>query len=482
MNINFPKKIIPVILSGGSGKRLWPLSRTTLPKQYLKLNIDSNYTLLQDTYLRLQDIEGIQSPLIICNQEQRFIVAEQMRQLNIEPKSILLEPFGRNTAPAITLSALSALDENKDSILLILPADHKIKNHIKFVQAVKEGLKFVNNGRIVAFGVLPKSPETGYGYIESKEEISEKNISSEIKKFIEKPTQVVAKKLFKDKHFSWNSGILLVKASTIIHELKKYSPQIVEICQESIKGLIKDLNFQRINPEKFEKCPKISIDKAIMEKTSIGTVINLDAGWNDLGSWKSLWEDSSKDNYKNTLKGKTYIKDVKNSYLRSESRLLVGLGLENLLIIETDDSVLVANKDNINCLKDLINDLEEEKFEEICLNKKTHRPWGHYLNLINTKHWQVKKLEINPGECISLQKHIFRSENWIVVKGNAKVEINEKVLFLKKNESIYVPSGSKHRLSNPGKTSLIVIEVQSGSYLGEDDIIRFEDKYRRSND
>ena len=247
-------------------------------------------------------------------------------------------------------------------------------------------------------------------------------------------------------------------------------------------GLIKDLNFQRINPEKFEKCPKISIDKAIMEKTSLGPVINLDAGWNDLGSWKSLWEDSSKDNYKNTLKGKTYIKDVKNSYLRSESRLLVGLGLDNLFIIETDDSVLVANKDNINCLKDLINDLEEEKFEEICLNKKTHRPWGHYLNLINTKHWQVKKLEINPGECISLQKHNFRSENWIVVKGNAKVEINEKILFLKKNESIYVPSGSKHRLSNPGKTSLIVIEVQSGSYLGEDDIIRFEDKYRRSND
>ena len=482
MNINLPQKIIPVILSGGSGKRLWPLSRTTLPKQYLKLNNSSDYSLLQDTFIRLQDIEDIQPPLIICNQDQRFIVAEQMRQLNIDPKSILLEPFGRNTAPAITLSALSALDENEDSILLILPADHKIKNHIKFTKAIKEGLRYVLNGRIVAFGVLPRSPETGYGYIESKEEISEKNISSEIKKFIEKPSHSVAKKLFKDKHFSWNSGILLVKASTIINELKKYSPKVVEICQESMRGLIKDLNFQRINSVKFEKCPGISIDKAVMEKTTLGTVINLDAGWNDLGSWKSLWEDSSQDNNKNTLRGKTFIKDVKNSYLRSESRLLVGLGLDNLFVIETDDSVLVANKDNINSFKDLINDLDEEKFEEIYVNKKTHRPWGHYLNLINEENWQVKKLEINPGECISLQKHSFRSENWIVVKGNAKVEINEEIFFLKKNESVYVPSGSKHRLSNPYKTSLIVIEVQSGSYLGEDDIIRFEDKYRRSND
>ena len=473
------RNLIPIILSGGVGSRLWPLSRSAFPKQYLRLDEETKNTLLQETYIRLKGLKNLNNPIIVCNEEQRFIAAEQMRQIKVEPIKILLEPFGRNTAPAITLAALIASEIENDPILLILSADHKIKNKDSFKKAIEEGVIFAENGRLVAFGIQPNTPETGYGYIESEKEISDKSRFSNIKRFIEKPTKDIAEKFIKNKYFSWNSGIFLFKASTILNELLKYEPDIFDICKKSLKNSSLDLNFRRIDKTFFNSCPNKSIDVAVMEKTNLGTVVKLDAGWDDLGSWKSIWENSKKDQHQNSLKGKTFIKDVKNSYLRSENRLLVGFGLENLVIVETDDTVLVANKDSLNSMKDLIVELERENFEEIKINKRVHRPWGHFTSLIKEENWQVKRLIINSGESLSLQKHNFRAENWIVLKGIAKVELDEKIYFLNPNESIYIPKGAKHRLSNTHKKTLEIIEVQIGSYLGEDDIIRFKDKYKR---
>ncbi len=473
------RNLIPIILSGGVGSRLWPLSRSAFPKQYLRLDEETQNTLLQETYIRLIGLKNLNNPIIVCNEEQRFITAEQMRQIKVEPIKILLEPFGRNTAPAITLAALIASEIENDPILLILSADHKIKNRDSFKKAIEEGVIFAENGRLVAFGIQPNTPETGYGYIESEKEISDKSRFSNIKRFIEKPNKDIAEKFIKNKYFSWNSGIFLFKASTILNELLKYEPDIFDTCKKSLKNSSLDLNFRRIDKTFFNSCPNKSIDVAVMEKTNLGTVVKLDAGWDDLGSWKSIWENSKKDQHQNSLKGKTFIKDVKNSYLRSENRLLVGFGLENLVIVETDDTVLVANKDSLNSMKDLIVELERENFEEIKINKRVHRPWGHFTSLIKEENWQVKRLIINSGESLSLQKHNFRAENWVVVKGIAKVEIDEKIYFLNPNESIYIPNGAKHRLSNTHKKTLEIIEVQIGSYLGEDDIIRFKDKYKR---
>lgn len=473
--------ILPIILSGGVGSRLWPLSRSSYPKQYLKLDEDSKNTLLQETYLRLKGIDNLNNPIIVCNEEQRFIAAEQMRQIKVDPITILLEPFGKNTASAVALSALIASEYENDPVLLILSADHKIKNNESFKETIKQGVFFAQSGRLVAFGIKPNSPETGYGYIESEEGISDEVKFSNIKRFIEKPNKELAEEYFKDRKFSWNSGIFLFKASTIINELKKFEPEIIDICKKSLAKRIIDLNFRRIDSEFFKYCPSKSIDIAVMEKTNIGTVLKLDAGWDDLGSWKSVWDNSKKDHNNNSLKGKTFIKDVKNSFIRSENRLIVGLGIENVLVIETDDAVLIANKNSHQSIKELVSELERENFEEIKFNKKVHRPWGHFTSLIKEENWQVKRLKIYPHESLSLQMHNFRAENWVVVKGVAKVEINNEIRFLNPNESIYVPIGAKHRLSNTSNIALEIIEVQIGTYLGEDDIIRFEDKYKRKD-
>ena len=472
-------KILPVILSGGKGTRLWPLSRASYPKQYLAMDQANKYTFLQSTVLRLNGIKNIQSPLIVCNEEQRFVVAEQMRSINVIPESILLEPFGKNTAPAIALSALMAIKKGYDPILLVLPSDHKIEDIGSFQKKIEEGIILASKGSLLTFGIVPKSSETQYGYIKSKEEICKTNKSSNIVNFIEKPNKEIAEKIFKDKTYTWNSGIFLFKASTILKELNKFVPEIVQTCTKSLEGIQKDLDFQRINSNFFKSCPEIAIDVAVMEKTSSGKVIPLDAGWNDLGSWKSVWEDAAKDINQNAFYGKVFAKDVKNSYLRSENRLLVGFGLRDLCVVETDDSVLIANKESLESMKELISELKDQNFKEIAFNQRVHRPWGHYTSIMKGKNWLVKKLVINSMESLSLQMHKHRSENWVVVKGVAKVEIENKVSFLNVNESTYVPIGAKHRLSNPYKETLILIEVQSGTYLGEDDIIRFEDKYRR---
>ena len=472
-------KILPVILAGGKGTRLWPLSRSTYPKQYLAINKASKNTFLQDTVLRLHGIKNILSPLIVCNEEQRFVVAEQMRVINIFPESILLEPFGKNTAPASALSALIATKNNYDPILLILPSDHKIENIDIFQKKISEGIELAQQGSLITFGIVPKSSETQYGYIESKEDICKTNKSSDIVNFIEKPNKVIADKLFMNSKYTWNSGIFLFKASTVLKELNAFVPEIVEICIKSLEGIGKDLNFQRINHKYFKKCPDIAIDVAVMEKTKLGKVIPLDAGWNDLGSWKSVWEDSEKDINENTFCGNVYAKDVKNSYFRSEDRLLVGFGIKDLCVVETDDTVLIAGKESLKSMKELICELEDQNVKELTSKQKVHRPWGNYTTIMRGETWLVKRLVINPMESLSLQMHKHRSENWVIVKGVAKVEIENKVSFLNVNESTYVPIGAKHRLSNPEEETLVLIEVQSGDYLGEDDIIRFEDKYRR---
>lgn len=478
---NAKTEIIPVILSGGSGSRLWPLSRETYPKQYLNLNEKNNYSLLQNTFLRLKGLKNLKDPIIISNQEQRFIVAEQMRQINVKPHSIMLEPIGKNTAPAIALAALKAMDKNIDPTLLVLSSDHKIDDDSNFRKVIEDGLLISNNQRIVTFGIVPYGPETGYGYIKSYEELSENNPSSIIEKFVEKPNLKLAEQFVKDKHYVWNSGIFLFKASVFLKELEKFEPDILKICSRAIKKGLKDLDFFRINQEIFKECPNKPIDIAVMEKTNLGSVLTLKAGWDDIGSWKSVWKNSKKDDFGNAQRGKVIIENSKNCYLRSEGRLIVGIKLKNLIVVETNDAILISHLDSTQKVKQIVKKLNKSNLKEGKNNKKNYRPWGNFTSIEEGVSWQVKRLEINPKASISLQMHYQRSEHWVVVSGTAKVEIDDTVRLLKENESAYIPLGSKHRLSNPFEIPLILIEVQSGEYLGEDDILRFEDIYGRTS-
>ena len=471
--------IIPVILCGGSGTRLWPLSRQSFPKQFLSLTSNNKDSLLQKTIERISSLKNISSPILICNEEHRFLVAEQMRGINIKNCSILLEPLGRNTAPAIAISALKALDKNDDPILLILSSDHEILNKEKFINTLNAGINYAEKEKLVTFGIVPTSPETGYGYIKAARPFTEILEGIDIKEFLEKPDLKTAKELIEDKRFTWNSGIFMFKAKTIIKEIEKFSPDIIKYCKESLKQSRKDLDFIRLEKMSFEKCPNISIDCAVMEKTKKGTVLPLDANWNDIGSWQSVWEVSNKDKNGNFTKGKTIIKNTKNCYLSSEARLLVGIGLEDLIVVETNDAILVSNKSESQKVKEIVKILKDKKIPEGLKHSKIYRPWGHYKSIVEEERWQVKLIEVKSGEKLSLQMHHHRSEYWIIVRGTAEVEVDDKTKILTENESIYIPLGSKHRLTNPGKIPLALIEVQSGSYVGEDDIVRFEDKYGR---
>ena len=473
------EQIIPVILCGGLGSRLWPLSRESFPKQFISI-FSKNISLLQSTANRSKKIKNVEDPILICNEAHRFIVAEQMREINIQPQSILLEPFGKNTAPAITLAALKSLERYKDPTILVLSSDHIFKNETTFLKSIISGKIFSDDNKLVTFGIIPKEPHTGYGYIESEEPLNPKKINGErIVSFIEKPNLSYAKKLIQDKKYSWNSGIFLFKSKTIIKEINKYAPDILEICRSSIKKQSYDLDFQRIDKNEFSKCPNLSVDICIMEKTDQGVVLPLDAGWSDIGDWSSVWKNSNKDINGNVKRGEIILRETKNSYFRSEHKLIVGLGVEDLIVVDTDDALLVTKKRFSQEVKNIVNYLKEANYKEATENKKVYRPWGFYISSIEDKKWKVKLICVNPKQSLSLQKHKFRSEHWVVVKGEASLEINQSKFNLSSNESTYIPIGAKHRLSNPGSKPLLLIEVQSGSYLGEDDIIRYEDKYGR---
>ena len=472
--------IIPLILCGGSGSRLWPLSRGSYPKQFLSLLSYEKDSLMQKTIKRISTLNYLDKPLIICNNEHRFLVKDQLDKIKVKAKAIFLEPFQRNTAPAIAISALYALAQDEDPHLLVLSADHEIKNIKSFVKTIESSLEYSNKGYLVTFGIIPSSPETGFGYIEADSYFNpESKTGSKIKRFIEKPNKSKASELIKDKKFFWNSGMFCFKASTIIKEFKKYNCELLENCKLALKNANSDLSFLRLDKNTFRNCEDISIDKAIMEKTSKGRVLALDAGWDDIGSWNSLRNLEKKDNDGNAILGKVLSKNSRNCYLRSESRLIVGLGLEDLIVVETNDAVLIANPSYGQEVKKIIDELEHRGLTEGKAHKQIFRPWGNYLTISEGSNFQVKRIEVNVGESLSLQLHRHRAEHWIVVNGIALVEINENHSILKENESIYIPLGSKHRLTNQGEVTLTLIEVQSGSYLGEDDIVRFEDKYGR---
>ena len=395
---------------------------------------------------------------------------------------MILEPYGRNTAPAITIASIKAIKEFDDTILLILSSDHEILDVKKFHEGINVGIKEAQKNKLITFGIVPTYPETGFGYIKAKEDILNKNLnSSEIEKFHEKPKPELAEEFIKDRRFFWNSGMFMFKAKTVYKEIKRFNPNLVQICKESFDINKRDLDFQRLRKESFKLSPSISIDNAVLEMTNIGVVIPLDIGWSDIGSWYSIWKKSNKDEKGNVIIGNVLAKDIKNSYIRSESRLIVSLGIKDLIIVETNDALLITEKSKAQEIKDIVKELEKGNFKEAEIHNKVFRPWGNYFSVEEGLNWKIKKIEVNPGASLSLQKHQKRSEHWVVVKGTAKVQIEEKIFLLSENQSTYIPKGVKHRLSNPQKLPLIIIEVQSGSYLGEDDIIRFEDNYGRLN-
>ena len=476
------EKLLPVILCGGSGSRLWPLSRKSLPKQYLSIDSKSEFSLLQKTLNRIKVLGKENEPIIICNEEHRFITAEQIRKVKIKPNAILLEPHSRNTAPAVAIAALHSLSSGDDPVLLILPSDHLIKDQEEFINSIRNAYGYATEGKILTFGIKPKHPATGYGYIQSQSPLIKNEKSpSLIKKFIEKPNISIAEKLYRDDHFSWNSGIFMTKASTIIKELEKYCPEVIIQCKESLSKRIIDLDFLRIGKESYEICPNISLDKAVMEKTDHGYVFPLDANWSDIGGWESYWENSSKDSNGNVMLGDTIQIESKNNLITSDGRLTVTLGVSDLIVVTTNDAVLVTKKDQSENVKKLVEQLIIKNRIEAVESKKVYRPWGSYFSVEEDFNWKIKKIEVNPQSSLSLQMHKKRAEHWIVVKGIANVEINEKKFILKENQSCFIPEGYKHRLSNLNKEPLIIIEVQSGTYLGEDDIIRLEDKYGRKD-
>lgn len=471
--------LTPVILSGGAGTRLWPLSRELYPKQLLAL-IGAR-TLLQQTLLRLEGFEA-SPPVIVCNEAHRFLVAEQLRQLKIEPRALVLEPFGRNTAPAIALAALAALkglgaDANAvDPVLLVLPADHAIGDVAAFRRAVHAGLAAAEGGLLVTFGVVPTAAETGYGYIQRG---AASGAAFRIARFVEKPSAQAARGYVDSGDYYWNSGMFLFRARRYLKELALLQPDMARVCESAFREATADLEFTRIAAKAFEACPADSIDYAVMEKTQDAVVVPLEAGWSDVGSWAALHAASPADAHGNVTHGDVLTTDAEGCYLYSESRLVSAVGLKDHVVVETKDAVLVAPRSRVQEVKKLVQQLKEQGRYEHSLHREVFRPWGSYDSLERGPRFQVKRLKIKPGGTLSLQLHHHRAEHWVVVAGTARITRGEELLLLEENQSTYIPVGVKHRIENPGRIPLEIIEVQSGSYLGEDDIVRLEDNYGR---
>lgn len=472
--------ILPVIMAGGSGSRLWPLSRQLFPKQFLTLSGENS--MLQATALRLSGIEH-QAPVVICNEEHRFSVAEQFRANNIENSGIILEPVGRNTAPAIALAALNAVRNGDDPLLLVLAADHVIKDESAFCASVEKAAAHAQGGNLVTFGIVPTAPETGYGYIKrgAVQSVEGDETGFVVSEFVEKPDAATAEKYLASGEFYWNSGMFLFKASSYLSELKTHQPDIYKACEQAMSDVQPDLDFIRVNKQAFEACPDDSIDYAVMEKTSKAIVVPMDCGWSDVGSWSALWDIEEKDEQGNAYKGDVISVDTTNSYVNAQEKLVAVVGLDDVVVVETKDAILVSKKSQVQEVKQVVNQLKAQERTEFKLHREVYRPWGKYDSVDNGERFQVKRITVKPGAKLSVQMHHHRAEHWIVVSGCAKVTNGENDILLTENQSTYIPVGVIHALENPGKVDLELIEVQSGSYLGEDDIVRFEDRYGRVN-
>lgn len=474
--------MIPVILSGGSGTRMWPYSRSTHPKQFLSL-VGEN-TMIQSTILRLLGFENIAPPIVVCNEDHRFMVAEQLRSIDVQSQSILLEPIGRNTAPAIALAALQALENAQDEeepILLVLPADHIIEDLQAFHDALKIANSAAKDDKLVTFGIVPQYAETGYGYIHAQGDLDVREVDS----FLEKPNELTAEKYLELGEYFWNSGMFVFKASRYIEALENANADIVEACRNSLSAGSDDLDFTRVDKHIFEKCPSDSIDYAIMEPLSTSkegkvVMVPLDAKWSDVGSWSSLWDVLGKNSDGNFIKGDVLTHETKNCFVQSDSHLIATVGIENVVVVQTDDALLVAAKDKVQHVKSIVDQLKKLDRPEKSVHRKVYRPWGYYDSIDVGEQFQVKRLVVKPGAQLSLQMHHHRAEHWVVVSGIAKVVNGDQTVILEENQSTYIPIGETHSLANPGEKPLEVIEVQSGSYLGEDDIVRFEDRYGRT--
>ena len=474
-------KIHPVILSGGSGTRLWPLSRAALPKQLLPLV--SGLTMLQETVLRVAGRPGIAAPLIVCGDDHRFLVAEQMRQIGVEPHAIMLEPQGRNTAPAIGVAAYHLRkDGDDDALMLVLPADHVIRDVEAFNAAIAVAASVAQgSSRLATFGIVPSAPESGYGYIRRGEEVDGAPGCYMVEQFVEKPDRETAQQFLDDGRYSWNSGMFLFRAGAYLDELERLQPQMAACCSDAVRDAYGDLSFCRLSKEAYAKCPSESIDFAVMEHTQQAVVIPADIGWSDVGSWSALADVHEHDDLdRNVLHGDIYTDGVSDSFVRAESRFVAVLGLDNVIVVETKDAVLIADRNDVQRVKQVVDYLKQEKRCEHLNHTKVYRPWGSYESIDDGHRYQVKRITVDPGEKLSLQMHHHRAEHWIVVTGTALVTCGDDERLLTENESIYIPIGTQHRLENPGKMPLHLIEVQSGAYLGEDDIVRFEDVYQRA--
>ncbi|MHB0775264.1 mannose-1-phosphate guanylyltransferase/mannose-6-phosphate isomerase [Halomonas sp. WWR20] len=467
--------LTPIVMAGGNGSRLWPLSRHMRPKQFLNLQGDGS--MLQQTLSRLDGLD-VSAPTVICNEEHRFLVAEQLRQIEANDARILLEPFGRNTAPAIALAAIAATQKGDDPLLMVLAADHQIQDIESFHESIHQALPLAEQGYLVTFGIVPTHAETGYGYIQLGDMLGQ-GPGTKVKRFVEKPDLDTASTYLASNDYCWNSGMFMFRASRYLEELQTHHPAIFDACQKAMSDTQLDLDFVRLNGEAFAACPEESIDYAIMEKTDRAAVVPMHARWSDIGSWSSLWEMSNKCESGNCQSGDVMFEDTHNTLVRAESRLVAAVGVENLMIVETKDAVLVAHKDQAQQVKRIVERLKEEGRPEYLHHREVYRPWGVYDSIDNGQRYQVKCIRVKPGAKLSVQMHHHRAEHWVVVSGTARVTNGDKTYLVSENESTYIPIGQVHALENPGVIPLELIEVQSGAYLGEDDIVRFQDNYGR---